>query len=118
MGLKDKERCHQYYLDNREYLIEKSNKQRLKRVYGISYEQYEEIYNSQKGQCKICGVFLKLGIVGGSTDKDKSLRAALDHCHKTGKLRGILCGYCNRGLGLFQDSPEKLRLAAKYLEND
>lgn len=59
---------------------------------------------SQDGRCKICG-----GILLGSN-------AHVDHCHVTGKIRGILCGPCNRGLGLFRDSVTALRQAAIYLE--
>ena len=75
----------------------------LKRTYGISLEEYESLLESQDNVCKIC-----------KTEKiGKHL--AVDHDHKTGKIRGILCENCNRGLGMFKDSPELLQNAIQYL---
>jgi hypothetical protein len=71
--------------------------------YGLTPESYLELYNRQHGFCAIC--------------REDALEDSLnvDHCHVTGKVRGLLCGRCNKGLGLFQDSPLLLRLAAEYL---
>lgn len=59
----------------------------------------------QRNVCAIC----KLPNVS-----DKAF--AVDHCHKTGQVRGLLCSRCNLGLGLFQDDEETLREAARYVE--
>lgn len=76
----------------------------LKKCYGISLAEYEALLEKQGGKCAICG--------GG----DGSRAMPLDHDHTTNKNRAILCHWCNKGLGQFFDSPERLRKAADYLE--
>lgn len=61
-----------------------------------------QLFRKQKGQCAICKVEI-----------NKS--AHLDHCHITGDIRGLLCRPCNVGIGYFEDNPELLALALKYL---
>ncbi len=79
---------------------------RFRRVFGITLEDYERILEEQGGLCVIC------------KGKDNSKRLAVDHCHTTGKVRGLLCSRCNQGLGLFDDDEKKLRLAIKYLKDN
>lgn len=74
---------------------------RLKHLYGITIEQYEHMYLNQKGRCAIC-----------FKNMDK---LHVDHCHDTKKVRGLLCGNCNRGLGLFKDNFYYLDRASEYL---
>lgn len=62
------------------------------------------LFGSQGGRCAICGADLATG------------RMAIDHCHRTGYIRGLLCRDCNLGLGLFRDNMHNLKRAAKYLE--
>lgn len=57
----------------------------------------------QGGVCAICG------------GKDKNFRLAVDHCHQTGKIRGLLCSACNKAIGGFKDSPMLLIKAMRYL---
>lgn len=71
--------------------------------YGISSEVYNELVN---GLCQVCG--------GGNSRAGRRLH--IDHCHKTGKVRGALCHRCNTALGLAGDSPERLRDLAAYIE--
>ena len=82
----------------------KERKNNLKRMFGMSIEEYEDKLVYQGGGCMICG----LTCVSGK-------RLAVDHDHKTGKIRDLLCSNCNGGLGKFQDSPELLIEAADYL---
>jgi len=67
--------------------------------YGMSVEEAEDL----KKECWICGVKEKLHI---------------DHCHASGKVRGVLCRACNHGVGNFKDNPELLRKAAEYIEKN
>lgn len=79
----------------------------LRRRYGISLEQYEAMLELQDGRCAICG----------RHGDEFGRRLAVDHCHETGKVRGLLCINCNPGIGAFRDNPELLRRAASYLED-
>ena len=75
----------------------------IKAQYGISIEQYNEMLNRQNGVCKIC-------------KKENGRRLCVDHCHTTGRVRGLLCDNCNKAMGLCNDDPKLLRLCAEYLE--
>jgi len=96
----------QHRVLNREARLKSEHKSRLKRYYGITPEQYDEMFAAQGGLCKIC----KADKPGGRTKL-----FFIDHCHKTKKVRGLLCMRCNTGLGLFMDNPEFLGQAIKYL---
>lgn len=73
-------------------------------------EKYEELRKTQESKCKICNKVTSLGTLSNS------VKLHIDHCHKTGKLRGLLCGNCNVGLGHFKDNIQLLSNAIKYLE--
>lgn len=87
----------------------KAKDTRLKINYGISHERFEEMLEEQNGCCAICGKNLLLG-------RYKADIACVDHNHSSGKVRGLLCNSCNRGLGYFFDNPEFLEKAIIYLE--
>lgn len=72
----------------------------LKYFYGLTLSDFNSLAEKQGNQCAICREILILNV---------------DHCHKTGKIRGLLCQHCNRGLGGFKDSIEKLTAAISYL---
>ena len=74
--------------------------------YGITPEIYEQERIKQNYSCKICGIH-------ESSEKHKRLH--VDHNHSTGKYRGLLCGPCNRALGLLKDKTESLKNAIEYL---
>jgi hypothetical protein len=82
----------------------------LRKRFGITLDQYNAKLSGQGGLCAICrkpGTEKRLGAI-------KNL--AVDHCHETGKVRGLLCTACNTGIGKLMDSPEILRAAATYIE--
>lgn len=79
---------------------------RIKSRYGVTAKQYYIMLDNQNGGCWICGNIAK------------KRRLHIDHCHKSGKIRGLLCMRCNRGLSWFSDKPERLHKAADYLEQN
>lgn len=96
-----------YYVDNSERILA-SQKVRdrynpdyeRQKKYGLSKEQFQEMLKSQTNKCKICGAEEKL---------------VVDHSHMTGKVRGLLCHKCNRGLGQFNDNIPLMFKAIEYL---
>lgn len=74
----------------------------LKSRYGIDLSEKDQMATRQGGKCLIC--------------KSIPVKLVIDHCHTTGKIRGLLCSQCNSGLGMFKDSPELLEQAIKYLK--
>lgn len=78
--------------------------QTFKRMYGIALDDYNRMFTEQGGLCAICRGECKTG-----------RRLAVDHCHTTGKVRGLLCGRCNQGIGAFLDKTALLDAAIKYL---
>jgi len=73
----------------------------LKCYYGMTVEEWETLFSSQKGACGIC---------------EKAVPLCVDHCHETGKIRGLLCRKCNSALGMLDDSICLARKAVLYLE--
>jgi hypothetical protein len=82
---------------------------RLISAYGITLEQYEKMVEDHQLKCAICGE------EGFELVKGQKLKLVIDHCHKTGAVRGLLCHNCNRGIGLLQDSVSNLEAAIAYL---
>lgn len=97
--------------NNPERAYESMRGRNLKARFGISLEDYKKMLSSQNGECAICGT--KENNTGGAR---KDWNFAVDHDHDTGKIRGLLCNNCNRGLGLLKDSANLLRKAALYVE--
>lgn len=79
-----------------------TRKSDLRRAYGLTPAQYDEMLESQGGVCAICG-------------ETTARRLAVDHAHDTGAIRGLLCTRCNPGLGYFRDNPVLLDKAIHYL---
>ncbi len=78
---------------------------KLQSAFGITIAEYNALFSSQKGACAICHK---------SPDQNKK-RLAVDHCHNTKKVRGLLCSTCNQGIGLFKDDVKLLQSAILYL---
>lgn len=77
------------------------------RMYGLTDEAFMRLMEKQDNKCGICQTLF-----------GNKVKMHVDHDHKTGLVRGILCGHCNLGIGKFGDSPEHLRAAAAYLERN
>ncbi len=77
----------------------------FKRMYNITYDDFETLWIDQEYKCAIC-------------DSNISEKFNVDHCHTSGKVRGILCWDCNIGLGKFKDKIINLERAIKYLNKD
>lgn len=96
--------------ENNPERAKKSERSRhLKHRYNITLEEYNTMLEEQGGKCKICNSPETKTSHGTGT-------FAVDHCHETGKVRGLLCNNCNRGLGLFRDDVVILKSALNYLD--
>lgn len=87
---------------------EKERSTRLKNQYNITIQIYKEMLLKQNNCCYICKTI---------NPGNKMQSFQIDHDHNTGKVRGLLCPKCNRGLGFFNDNVELLRTAALYLDS-
>jgi hypothetical protein len=83
-----------------------------RRKYGVTSDQYQALYAAQRGTCKICK-----GSRPQTSPRGGQKPLAVDHCHATGRIRGLLCNKCNAGLGMLDDSIDLLRAALAYLEH-
>jgi len=101
---KNRERHNELGRNWRKNNPDKVRNMHLKQNYGITLEEYNKILESQGFCCGLCG-----------KAADKVLH--VDHCHKTGKVRGLLCHSCNTSLGKFNEDPALLRKAADWCEN-
>jgi len=91
-----------YDAKNKEKIRAQQATYSLIRNYGLTLEEKQAMIETQEGKCRIC-------------KEEKPLH--VDHCHNTGKIRGLLCGICNRALGGFKDSEELLISAIGYLRS-
>ena len=85
--------------------VDQNRNARLQRQYALTLVEFDRLLAEQNGQCAICG-----------TDKPGRYgRFCVDHDHRSGKVRGLLCHNCNHGVGKFKDSAARLNSAAAYL---
>jgi hypothetical protein len=94
-------------LNSKERTIKRRQRSDLIKKFGIHADQYEAIAKKQNYQCAIC-------------EKPEPCNRALavDHCHNTKKIRGLLCTNCNMALGKFQDNIDYLKKAIEYMERN
>lgn len=104
-------KAKEYYLDNTEKCKKLARNRDLKK-YDITLEEQEKMLRDQDNKCAICGK--EIFLFGSS----KNLTAHVDHDHKTGKVRGLLCQECNTGLGKFMDNTDYLLSAVSYLKKN
>lgn len=100
-------RHKEYYKNNKD----KKKEYDFHHYYGITIHEYDELLMKQNGVCAICGkpeTHIQYG---------KFRPLSVDHDHATGKVRGLLCTGCNRGIGFLRDDPKLLNKAAEYLVN-
>jgi hypothetical protein len=93
--------------ENRPYCYDIDKDRKLKTTYGISFLEYEKMLAAQDGKCAICGTT--------STGNRKAFH--VDHDHKTGEIRGLLCSNCNTGIGNLRDDIGLLNRAIEYLSH-
>jgi len=97
--------CKEYYNANAERVIKRTTKRTLKWRYNLTPEQLITMHKDQGNLCKIC-----------KSPPKEGRNLDVDHCHTTGKIRGLLCNNCNRGIGHLQDNITILQSAITYLE--
>lgn len=102
-----KEKHLQWAKDNPEKAEEYKRRHHLRNTYGISLEDYDSMLTEQGGVCAICGK---------QETHAQHKYLSVDHCHETGKVRGLLCHGCNATIGYAKDDPARLERAIVYLK--
>jgi hypothetical protein len=100
-----KKYTREYRKRNAKTIREKDRESNLKSKYNLTLEDYDELLDKQNGVCAICGGINRAG-----------KRLGVDHCHRSGKVRGLLCDTCNLILGQFDDQIKILQKVIKYLQ--
>lgn len=94
-----------YMADRRKTHAEQIAASKRKSAFGITLADYNAMLEKQNHQCAICG----------KSPEQNQKRLAVDHCHTTNKIRGLLCSTCNKAIGLFSDNIPQLQSAIQYL---
>ena len=98
--------CHQNYRRENPNKPKNRKNEKLKLRYGLTYDQWEEMREAENYSCMACGI----------TEEELGRVLDVDHCHATGKARGLLCNACNTSLGRMLDNPDAIRALADYIE--
>lgn len=114
------ERACKWGRDNPEKMKKNSKKKHIKKKYGITLEELNILIEKQNNLCAICQKGSTEIVWMREPGKDSKIQVLktldIDHNHKTGLVRQLLCGPCNRGAGQFKDSSVLLRAAARYID--
>ena len=96
-----------HYQKNKARMNQQNYERKIQLKFGITFDAYTKMLVDQNGVCAICFT---------SNWGHNRKRPAVDHDHKTGKVRGLLCTQCNLALGYFEDNPERFISASQYLK--
>lgn len=100
--------CHQEYRRNNPATPRNRKAEKLQLRYGMTYEQWESMRERENYRCMVCGI----------SEDELGKRLDVDHCHTSGKVRGLLCNPCNTMIGHARDSVAVLEAAAAYLKTN
>lgn len=100
--------CHQSYKKSNPNTAKNRKAEKLKLRYGLTYDQWEQLREVENYACMICGI----------TEDDMGKKLDVDHCHVSGKFRGVVCNPCNNVLGHARDNVEILQAAISYLKTN
>lgn len=103
---KAKENRKRHYESRKEFYQEYERNRQYQKMYGITIGDYDRMLAEQGGVCKMCGA---------SEAGPKRQKFAVDHCHTTGRVRGLLCVRCNVAVGFYEKHSVAIH---KYLQND
>jgi hypothetical protein len=106
----DSTRAKKYAINNRQKIQKNAREYHLTKNYGMTTTEYESLVSIRNGKCDCCGS------VASETTKHPLNKLVIDHCHETGKIRGLLCSRCNIGIGVLGDTLEHTRKAYEYLK--
>lgn len=101
--------CHsigskRYARENPQKVKSMIRERNLQNLYGISTDEYQDMLERQGGVCLVC-----------LEECNRGTRLCVDHCHKTGEVRGLLCSRCNSALGNLRDDPEIIKSLLRYI---
>ena len=101
-----------WYHGNKEQAGSTTRRRNLRKNYAITENEYAALLEKQDGVCAICDQSERSHRNGAPN------RLSVDHCHRTGVVRGLLCHACNRALGLFNDDVARMEAAFRYLTGE
>ena len=100
--------CHLAYKQNNPNRARNQKAEKLQLRYGLTYESWETMREEQNYACMICGI----------TEEQLGKRLDVDHCHDSGKARGLLCNPCNNMIGHARDNPDILAAGSEYMREN